>query len=174
MAGGSSCGRDSEGSEASEEGDACAGSGTAIGSAGMGWSSGMGLWGPGSAQSISERKDRLKQNPAYGPPANAATPDVRKDTRGHHRFRLRNVSSAESLHLSVRASFRSCGLSGLDVRSLHALGSLDRFVGHFLAFLKRLEAAGCDRGVVGKEVCATVVRGDKAKAFCVVEPLHCS
>ena len=92
--------------------------------------------GPGSAQSTSESKDRLKQNPAYGPPANAVTPDVRKDTRGHHRFRLRNVSSAESLHLSVRATFRSCGLSGLDVRSLHALGSLGRFEGYFLTFLK--------------------------------------
>src|ERR1039458_2130789 len=67
MAVGSSRGR---GSEVSEEGEACAGSGIAKDRLRR---NGLVVWHGSlalcSRQSISERKDRLKQNPAYGPSA---------------------------------------------------------------------------------------------------------
>lgn len=43
-----------------------------------------------------------------------------------------------------------------------------------LAFAEGAKAVGFDGGVVDEEVFAAVVWGDKAVAFVVVEPLHCS
>jgi hypothetical protein len=57
----------------------------------------------------------------------------------------------------VTAMVRYKNLCGLNVRSLHTLGALSRFVGHFLTFLKGLEAARCDRRVMSKEICARPV-----------------
>jgi len=62
-------------------------------------------------------------------------------------------------------------LRGLDIGSLIALGAGRLVVRHFLVFLERLEAVSLDRGEVREQILAAVVRGDKAKTFCVVEPL---
>ena len=66
------------------------------------------------------------------------------------------------------------GLGGLDVRSLLALGTSSDVKRYALTFLERLEATGVYCRVMREEILSTVFRGDEAKAFCVVEPLHCT
>src|SRR5215211_3813996 len=59
-----------------------------------------------------------------------------------------------------------------DVISLHALLALGRLVGDLGALLKALEAVACYTRMVNEEVLATLVGGDEAVAFIVVEPLY--
>src|SRR3712207_6826292 len=65
-------------------------------------------------------------------------------------------------------------LGGSYVLRLHALASLGRLVGDLGALVEGLEALAGDAGVVHEEVLTPVVRGDKAVALLVAEPLHCS
>ena len=46
------------------------------------------------------------------------------------------------------------------------------FEGDLLAFLQRLVAVHLDRGVVGEQILAAVIRRDEAETLGVVEPLH--
>src|SRR3712207_1339865 len=64
------------------------------------------------------------------------------------------------------------GLDPGDVLRLHALPALGRLVGDLLALLEGLEAGALYAVVVHEEVRASVVRGDKAVALLVAEPLH--
>src|ERR687890_95638 len=70
------------------------------------------------------------------------------------------------------AAWGARALDGGDVLRLHALPALRRLVGDLLAFFKRLESAATYPAVVHEEVFATLIRGDKAVALLVVEPLH--
>lgn len=63
-------------------------------------------------------------------------------------------------------------LSRLDVRSLFALRTLLHFERNLLSFLKRFKALCLNFGEMSEEVLAAIVRGDKAKALGVIEPLH--
>src|SRR5579871_962945 len=65
------------------------------------------------------------------------------------------------------------GLERLNVLCLPALGSLDDIELHGLAFLEAAEAVGLDGREVHEHILATLP-GDKAIAFCVIEPLHCT
>src|SRR5206468_10577932 len=62
-------------------------------------------------------------------------------------------------------------LRGLHVRGLGALGALDDFERHALAFGQRLVALHRDRGKVDEHVVATLTL-DEAVALLVREPLH--
>jgi hypothetical protein len=62
-------------------------------------------------------------------------------------------------------------LGSLDVGSLLAFRALRDFELDFLTFFKRLEAVHLDCGEVRKQIFTAVIRGDKAEAFRVVEPL---
>src|SRR6266702_3634104 len=62
----------------------------------------------------------------------------------------------------------------LDIRRLLALRSLLDFEADLLVFLQRLETLAADFGEMGKQVFATIIGCDKAKALRVVEPLHCT
>src|SRR5215213_10328319 len=70
------------------------------------------------------------------------------------------------------AAWGARALDGGDVLRLHALPALRRLVGDLLAFFKRLESAATYPAVMHEEVLATLVRGDKAVALLVVEPLN--
>ena len=59
----------------------------------------------------------------------------------------------------------------LDVRSLLAFRALRDFERYFLTFFQSLEAVHLDCGKVGEQILTTVIRGDKAKAFGIIEPL---
>src|SRR5829696_2917200 len=63
-------------------------------------------------------------------------------------------------------------LDGRDVLRLHPLLALRRLVGDLRALLQGPEPVAGYPGVVHEEVLATLVRGDKAVALLVVEPLH--
>ena len=65
----------------------------------------------------------------------------------------------------------SSELESLYVLSLPALGSLDHIELNLLAFLQRAEALRLNGGVVDEYVLA-ILAGDKAKTFCVIEPLY--
>src|SRR5215212_4196442 len=68
-----------------------------------------------------------------------------------------------------------CALLGLrDALGLHTLLALGRLVGDFGAFLQGLEAGSLYTRVVHEEILTPIVWGDKAVAFLVAEPLHCS
>src|SRR5215210_4886374 len=58
-----------------------------------------------------------------------------------------------------------------NVLCLHAPSALDRLVSHLLAFFEGLEATTSYARVVHEEVFATLVRGDEAVAFILIEPL---
>src|ERR671911_3243579 len=62
-------------------------------------------------------------------------------------------------------------LDGADVVRLHTPTPLGRLVGDLGTLLEALEAAGYVR-MVHEEVLATLVWGDEAVAFIVVEPLY--
>src|SRR5215204_1293402 len=62
-------------------------------------------------------------------------------------------------------------LEGRDVLRLHPLLALRRLVGDLRALLQGPKTAAGYPGVVHEEVLATLVRGDKAVALLVVEPL---
>src|SRR5829696_5440503 len=66
------------------------------------------------------------------------------------------------------------GLDPGDVLRLHTLPALGRLVAHLGALLEGLEPGALYTVVVHEEVLAPVVRGDKAVALLVAEPLHCS
>src|ERR671921_563911 len=72
------------------------------------------------------------------------------------------------------AAWIARALDGGDVLRLHALPALRRLVGDLLAFFKRLESAATYPTVMHEEVFATLIRGDKAVALILVEPLDCS
>src|SRR5215217_842612 len=61
-----------------------------------------------------------------------------------------------------------------DVARLHALLAAGRLVGDLGTLLERLEARARYPAVVDEDVLGTLVRGDKAVAFIIVEPLNCS
>src|ERR687898_1946294 len=63
-------------------------------------------------------------------------------------------------------------LGGGDVLRLHPLLALRRLVGDLGTLFKRPEPTAGYPGVVHEEVFATLVRGDKAVALLVVEPLN--
>src|SRR5215212_52550 len=66
-----------------------------------------------------------------------------------------------------------CALLGLrDALGLHTLLALGRLVGDFGAFLQGLEAGSLYTRVVHEEILTPLVRGDKAVAFLVAEPLN--
>jgi hypothetical protein len=76
--------------------------------------------------------------------------------------------------LLVASNLGCCGLEGLDVCSLLALGTGCNIERYALAFLEGLEATGVDCRVVREEIFAAILRCDKAKALCVVKPFYCS
>ena len=63
-------------------------------------------------------------------------------------------------------------LRSLDVRSLLAFRTLNDIKGNLLAFFQRLETAHVNCGKVRKKIFATIIWSNKAKAFCIVEPLY--
>ena len=70
------------------------------------------------------------------------------------------------------AAWVARALDGGDVLRLHTLLALRRLVGDLLAFFKRLESAATYPAVMHEEVFATLIRGDKAVALILVEPLN--
>jgi hypothetical protein len=62
----------------------------------------------------------------------------------------------------------------LDVGGLLPLGSLCHVKTYLLAFLERFKTVHADRGKVRKQIIAAIIRSDKTKTFCVVEPFHCT
>ena len=75
----------------------------------------------------------------------------------------------------MAAPFLCCSCPGLErlyVLSLQTLRASDDVELHRLTFLKALETAGDDRGVV-REYIFPVLTADEAESFSVVEPLHC-
>ena len=68
---------------------------------------------------------------------------------------------------------RSGQLDSLDVLSLPALRAFGHVELHGLAFLQAAEAARLNRGEMHENVLA-ILTADKAIAFGVVKPLHCS
>src|SRR5829696_5602202 len=69
------------------------------------------------------------------------------------------------------AAWVARALDGGDVLRLHPLVALRRLVGDLLVFFKRLESAATYPAVMHEEFFATLIRGDKAVALLVVEPL---
>lgn len=65
-------------------------------------------------------------------------------------------------------------LRSLNVGSLLAFRALRDFELYFLTFFESLEAVHLDCGKVRKQIFTAVVRGDKAEAFRIVEPLDCT
>lgn len=63
-------------------------------------------------------------------------------------------------------------LEWTDVYRLQALLALGGFEFDLLALIEGFVTASADTGVVREEVCASVIRSDKAKAFFGVEPFH--
>src|SRR5919107_6034551 len=63
-------------------------------------------------------------------------------------------------------------LDPCDVIRLHALLTLGRLVGYLGTLLEGLVASTRYTAVVHEEVLATLVRGDEAVAFIIVEPLY--
>lgn len=62
-------------------------------------------------------------------------------------------------------------LRSLNVGSLLAFRALRDFELYFLTFFEGLEAVHLDCGKVCKQILTAVIRGDKAEAFGIVEPL---
>ncbi len=65
-------------------------------------------------------------------------------------------------------------LRRLDVRSLFAFRTLNDIKGNLLAFFQRLETAHVNCGEVREKIFATIIWSNKAKAFCIIEPLNCT
>src|SRR6202521_1639933 len=68
---------------------------------------------------------------------------------------------------------RGCHLDRLNVLSLPALRAFGHVELHRLPFLQAFEAACLNSGEMHENILASLT-ADKAIAFCVVEPLHCS
>src|SRR5215216_4566762 len=66
----------------------------------------------------------------------------------------------------------SLSLSVSDVLCLHPLPALGRLVGHLGALFERLEPFARYACVVNEEILAPIIRGDKAVALLVAEPLN--
>src|SRR4028119_2333194 len=84
----------------------------------------------------------------------------------------RTKAGALAPALALSDSYRMLG--GGDVRRLHPLTSLGRLVGDLGTLVEGLEALAGYAGVVHEEILAPIIRGDKAVALLVAEPLHCS
>ena len=65
-------------------------------------------------------------------------------------------------------------LLGYNVRCAGAFGTLLDIEGYGLSFGQGFETSGLDGIVVDEYVFRTIGRSDKAKAFFVTEPLHCT
>src|SRR3954468_210152 len=72
----------------------------------------------------------------------------------------------------VGPPFAECGSERADVLRLRALLALGDVELHLLILVEAAEAARRDRGEVGEDVGAAVVRADEAEALVGVEPLH--
>src|SRR5579859_5163523 len=64
------------------------------------------------------------------------------------------------------------GSGGPDIGGLVAFGAGGLVITDLLAFLERLEPRVLDCGEMRKQILAAVIRRDKSKSLCVVEPLH--
>jgi hypothetical protein len=60
----------------------------------------------------------------------------------------------------------------LDVGSLLALGALHNFEGNLFAFFQGLEAIHVDRGEMGEQILAAIIRSNEAKTLGIIEPFH--
>src|SRR5437763_6154095 len=68
--------------------------------------------------------------------------------------------------------FEVVALQRLDVRSRGTLRPLLGVVAHARALGQRLEAVALDRAVVHEQILTRIIRGNKAEALVVAEPLH--
>src|SRR4028118_1669730 len=84
----------------------------------------------------------------------------------------RTKAGANAPALALSDSYRMLG--GSDILRLHPLTSLGRLVGDLGTLVEGLEALAGYAGVVHEEILAPIIRGDKAVALLVAEPLHCS
>src|SRR3954462_9191928 len=62
-------------------------------------------------------------------------------------------------------------LRGADVRSLIPFGPGGLVKRDLLIFLERFKTVALDRREMRKQILASIVRGNEAKTFCIVEPL---
>src|SRR5439155_18843491 len=76
--------------------------------------------------------------------------------------------------LAARPAFLEAGrlLQRLDVRRRGALLALRHVERDLLALFEGLVTRTLDRGVMGEEILAAVIRRDESEALRVVEPLH--
>src|SRR5215210_8746469 len=88
--------------------------------------------------------------------------------RVHTRTKRAEASKAPALTIYAVTGWLGQG----DVVRLHALLAAGRLVGDLGTLFERLKTAACYPAVMNEEVFATLVRGDKAVAFIVVEPLN--
>jgi hypothetical protein len=83
------------------------------------------------------------------------------------------LKTQQARPMRVPGFFRAWNRSGhLDVGGLLALGTLNDLKGDLLAFFERLEAVHVDGGKMREQVVAAIVRSDKTKTLCIVEPLN--
>ena len=64
-------------------------------------------------------------------------------------------------------------LRRLNVWCLLALRALRNFKRYFLTFLERLESGRADWWEVSEQILTAVIRGNKPKAFWIIEPFYC-
>ena len=86
-------------------------------------------------------------------------------------------AGSETKKAGVSPGFLSApwwGLGGLDVGSLLAFGALRDFELDLLTFLEGLESVHVNRGEMGEQIFAAIIRSNEAKTLRIIEPLYCA
>ena len=65
-------------------------------------------------------------------------------------------------------------LAGLNIGGLLTLGALHHIEGNLLPFFQGFEAVHVDGGEMREQIIAAIIRRNKTKTFCIVEPLYCA
>jgi len=84
----------------------------------------------------------------------------------------KNPAGGRGLFLKSACAARQLGR--LDVHGRRTLRALFYIKRYLLAFGQAFEAAALNGRVMNKHIFTAVLRGNKAKAFSIVEPLYCS
>jgi hypothetical protein len=118
------------------------------------------------AACVSRTSDFLKR-----PAAGLAT-GLQTDACRHNAERQKGAKKKPARGGSLIAHPKKSGAR--DIRCLLALRALRHVEGNLLALFEGLESTHGDRGEMGEEIFAAIIRSNEAKTLSVIEPLNCT